>query len=250
MSEFAGKTVLVTGAASGIGFAIAAAFSHAGAKVILSDVDAAAAQSAAAGLQEGGGAVTGLGLDVANTESAREVCARLADAGVEVDILVNNAGINRRGPADTEHAEDDFDAVFRVNVTGTYRLTRLLHPMLRRRQGCVVNLASIQSFIAFPNSIAYTASKGAIAQMTKAMAVEFAPSGIRVNAVAPGFVRTAMTAPTRNDGTRMASLHQRIPLGRFAEPDEIAEPVLFLCSARARYMTGAVIPVDGGFLAT
>lgn len=247
VSEFAGKTVLVTGAASGIGAAIATAFAAEGARLLVADRDGDAAAKLAAEL---GGAARALPVDVADGASVTALVADLEAADIEPDILVNNAGINLRGGIARDEAEDDWDRILAVNVTGAYWLTRRLLPVLAQRGGVVINLASIQSFIAFPNSIAYTASKGAVAQMTKAMAVEFAPLGVRVNAVAPGFVATKMTEPTRADAARLETLHRRIPLGRFATPDEIADPVLFLASRKARYMTGAIVPVDGGFLAT
>ena len=245
MNEFHGRAVLVTGAGSGIGKAIATAFAQKGALVTLADINDQAAINAVEELLNLGFRAEACSLNVAD----REECMKLAQRLNNISILVNNAGINLRGPISKLSGGDDWDAVMAVNVTGMYNVTRAFLYSLENSCGSIVNIASIQSFAAFPNSIAYTASKGAVAQLTKAMAVEFAGRGVRVNAVAPGFVETPMTEPTRNDLERMSSLIKRIPMCRFANPSEIADPVVFLASDAAKYITGAILPVDGGFLA-
>ena len=246
MNEFHDRSVLVTGAGSGIGKAIANAFAQKGAVVTLADINVQAAVVAAEELLNRGFRAEACSLNVAD----RGACERLAERLNNVSILVNNAGINLRGSIDKPSGADDWDTVMSVNVTGMFNMSRAFVNSLEKSCGTIINIASIQSFTAFPNSIAYTASKGAVAQLTKAMAVEFAERGIRVNAVAPGFVMTMMTESTRNDAERMTSLIKRIPMSRFANPHEIAEPVVFLASSAAKYITGAILPVDGGFLAT
>ena len=245
MNEFHDRGVLVTGAGSGIGKAIANAFALKGAIVTLTDINFQHAFNAAQELRTSGFRAEACSLNVTD----RGACMKLAERLKNISILVNNAGINLRGSINKISGDDDWDAVIAVNVTGMYNVTRAFLYSLENTSGSIINIASIQSFTAFPDSIAYTSSKGAVAQMTKAMAVEFAGRGVRVNAVAPGFVETAMTETTRNDTEGISFLLKRIPMSRFAHPSEIAEPVVFLASASAKYITGAILPVDGGYLA-
>ena len=244
----AGRTALVTGAGQGNGAAIAHGLAAAGAFVWVTDKDEAAAARSAASIRNAGGQAGACALDVADPAA----CAAAADlAGpdsIPVSILVNNAGILLRGPLDAAGALDRFRATFEVNVLGMAGMALACLPSLRATRGCIVNVASIQSFVAPPNAAAYSASKGAVAQLTRAMAAEWAPDGIRVNAIAPGIIATAMSAATRADPARLASFLGHVPMGRVGEADELAGPVVFLCSPAASYITGAVLPVDGGFL--
>jgi NAD(P)-dependent dehydrogenase (short-subunit alcohol dehydrogenase family) len=168
----------------------------------------------------------------------------------EVSILVNNAGILLRGSVDRDAADDEWDRTLQVNVTGTYNMVRAFLPALKQTKGTIVNLGSIQSFVSTPNSAAYTASKGAVLQLTKALAVELAQSGIRVNAIAPGFIETPMTEATRSDPDRLKALLAHTPMRRVGQPDELAGAVIFLASPASSYVTGVMLPVDGGYLAS
>jgi NAD(P)-dependent dehydrogenase (short-subunit alcohol dehydrogenase family) len=221
MFNFDGKRVLVTGGTSGIGCAIADAFRIAGADVI------------AAGLPE---------LDVTDPQSIDRLLAPLD----ELHVLVNAAGIIRR---DAEFGLHVFEQVLSVNLTGTMRMCMAARPALLKARGTIVNVGSLLSFLGGANVPAYTASKGGIAQLTKSLAVAWAADGIRVNAVAPGWIATPLTQALQEDSARSKQILDRTPLGRWGRPEDVAGPVLFLCSEAAAFMTGVVMPVDGGYLA-
>jgi NAD(P)-dependent dehydrogenase (short-subunit alcohol dehydrogenase family) len=160
-------------------------------------------------------------------------------------VLVNCAGIVRRG---AEHEVATFETVVAVNLTGTMRACALARPKLAQAKGAIVNTASMLSFFGGGLVPGYSASKGGVAQLTKSLAIAYASDGIRVNAIAPGWVDTPLTRPLREDAARDSAIVARTPLGRWAVPDDIAGAVVFLCSPAARFITGAVLPVDGGYL--
>jgi NAD(P)-dependent dehydrogenase (short-subunit alcohol dehydrogenase family) len=164
-------------------------------------------------------------------------------------VLVNNAGILIRGALGSGDPIGDWQATLQVNLSGPYFMALAFLDQLRHQQGSVLNIGSIQSFVATPNSAAYTASKGGVRQLTQALACELAPQGVRVNALAPGFIATPMTESTRGDPAKMASLLNHVPMKRYGEADELIGAALFLCSKQASYITGAMLPVDGGYLA-
>ena len=238
MSE-ANLNVLVSGGSSGIGAAIARAFAAAGARVTATgatEVDVAAAR------QRDGAA--GIGHAVLDMRDGAAVIALVAGLG-PLDVLVNCAGVIRRG---AEFEPEGFADTVDINLNGTMRLCTAARAGLAQRRGCIVNTASMLSFFGGGLVPGYSASKGGVAQLTKSLAIAWAAEGIRVNAVAPGWIATALTAPLHGDAQRSATVLGRTPLGRWGTPEDIAGPVLFLCSAAAAFVTGVVLPVDGGYL--
>ncbi len=241
------RTALVTGASRGIGAAICAALARAGADII----------GVSSSLPKDGGAVgeavraagrkfEAVSCDLGDRKAIRAMLQDLA--GRRIDILVNNAGIIRRAPA-AEHSDEDWDAVMAVNLDAPFLMTREIgRAMLERGQGKVIFVASLLSFQGGILVPGYAAAKGAVAQLTKAFANEWASRGVNVNAVAPGYIATDNTAALQADAGREAQLMARVPAGRWGHPDEIADPVVFLASDAARFLHGAILPVDGGWL--
>lgn len=241
MSDTATRQVLVTGGTSGIGAAIVRAFADAGDHVLaVGNLDPTILKREEL---PGRDRVTFQELDVRDAPSV----AKCVGAGPDLDIVVNCAGILRRG---AELEPDVFAEVVDVNLTGTMRVCAAARAGLARRRGCIVNLASMLSFFGGGLVPGYSASKGGIAQLTKSLAIAYAVDGIRVNAVAPGWISTPLTQALRDDPARSAAILARTPLARWGTPDDIAGPVLFLSSPAARFITGVILPVDGGYLIT
>jgi NAD(P)-dependent dehydrogenase (short-subunit alcohol dehydrogenase family) len=224
------KVAVVTGGASGIGAATARLFEQCGARVAVLDIRT--------------------GCDVTNEEQVRQRLAEVAAQHGGIDILVNNAGRAARKPA-LELSREEWQSVVDLNLTAVFTCSRSAAPYLKKRGGgAIVNLASIMGFSGgiFPNA-SYQATKGAVVNLTRALALEWAADNIRVNAVAPTFVRTDLTVPIFTNPELAQRVIQHTPLGRLPEPEEIAAAIVYLCSPAARCITGITLPVDSGFLA-
>jgi meso-butanediol dehydrogenase/(S,S)-butanediol dehydrogenase/diacetyl reductase len=247
--DFEGAVVVVTGAAAGIGRATAMGFAADGATVVGIDVDTDALQAMATDIQAQGGAAHAFTASVADADGLRDVARQVESVLGRCDVLVNNAGVLLRGPANGINAIEQWQRTFEVNASGAFYASRAFYELLRVCKGCIVNVASIHAYVAVENSAAYTASKGALKQLTQALALEFGPLGIRVNAVAPGLIPTAMTSKMRNDTASSARFLERVPLGRVGDVADVSHAIRYLASPLAGYITGVTLPVDGGYLA-
>lgn len=232
--DLAGAEVVVVGASrAGIGAAIARAFQDAGANVRITGAEPDPAPEDAARF-----AYTQL--DVTDGAAVKDFAAQHD----RVDILVNCAAITARGE---EMAPTFFSHVVDVNLTGTFRMAEAFHAQLKAAKGALINIASMYAMFGSPKNPAYGASKAAVVQLTKSLAIAWAGDGIRVNAVAPGFIVTQQSARSRTDPTHVANVSARTPMGRWGEPDDIAGPVLFLASDAAAFITGTCLAIDGGY---
>jgi len=237
---FTGCRVLVTGGTSGIGAAIAAGFAGAGARVLATGATSREVEAAKAG---NGNGVDFCLLDVRYRQAVEAVVSSLET----LDVIVNCAGVIRRGE---ELDPDVFAMVVDINLTGSMRVCAAARPLLAKAQGAIVNIASVLSFQGGGLVPGYAASKGGIAQMTKSLAIAYAADGIRVNAVAPGWVVTQLTAALQEDAARSETILARTAMKRWGRPEDIVGGVMFLASPAAAFVTGVILPIDGGYLAT
>lgn len=245
----AGKRALVTGAGQGNGRAIALGLAAHGADIVASDIDLVGAERTAADLRASGSKALAFRLDVTDAAACHALAQTISRDIGEISILINNAGIIIREGLDSPRAAENWRRVLDVNLTDVFNVTHAFLPTLRKTRGAIVNLGSIASFVGVGDTLGYAPSKGGVKLLTQALARDLARDGIRVNAIAPGVIETAMTEVTRNDPARLAGFVGRTPLGRVGQPEELVGPVVFLVSEMASYVSGVTLPVDGGFLA-
>jgi NAD(P)-dependent dehydrogenase (short-subunit alcohol dehydrogenase family) len=246
MARFDGKSVLITGGASGIGAAAAHAFAAQGARVMVGDLNAKGGEAVAESIRKAGGSAAFTAVDTTARASVDALVGAAADAHGGLDVLFANAGVFDSFLPFTEIDETLFDRVMAVNVKGYFLCCQAAYPELLKTRGNIVMTASVAGLGAGGGGAAYTASKFAVVGLVNQIAVETAAHGVRVNAVAPGGVKTGMTAAYADDPQVGAFIAQSTPLARWAQPEEIADAVLFLASDEARYVTGTVLRVDGG----
>jgi 3-oxoacyl-[acyl-carrier protein] reductase len=247
VAQFDGKVALITGGSRGIGRAAAEALAREGASVaVVAGRDLAAAEETARAVQAGGRGALALQADVSDATQVDQAVGATIERFGRIDILVNNAGITRDGLL-MRMDEGDWDAVLGINLKGAFLCTRaVLKGMVRQRSGCIVNVTSVMGLRGNAGQANYAAAKSGLIGLTKSTAWEVASRGIRVNAVAPGFITTRMTEGLPEGVT--AEALKRIPLGRFGQPEDVAGVIQFLCSDAASYMTGQVLVVDGGMI--
>jgi 2-dehydro-3-deoxy-D-gluconate 5-dehydrogenase len=242
------RVALVTGASTGLGAAMAIALAEAGAQVTCHGNTRSPAATCER-IESAGGIAFPITDDLSKAETAQNLISQTLDRFGRIDILINNAGTIRRAPA-VDYSDDDWTAVIEVNLSSVFRLSKLAGRQMIEsgRGGKIVNIASLLSFQGGITVPAYAASKGGVAQLTKALANEWAKHGINVNAIAPGYMRTTNTAALQADETRNRQILERIPAGRWGEPEDVAGAAVFLSSRASDYVNGHVLVVDGGWM--
>jgi NAD(P)-dependent dehydrogenase (short-subunit alcohol dehydrogenase family) len=244
-----GKAALVTGAGGGIGRTLSAALAEAGAAVGLHDRELAMTGEVRREIESGGGKAFQFAADLADVEACARLIQEACSAIGHLDVLVNCAAMNRRKPID-EVTPDDFDAIVAVNLRSIYFLSQQAHLAMKAQGGGkIIHVGSINAFYSLDGVSVYGLTKGALAQLTRTMAVEWAKDNVQVNCIAPGFMRTPLSAPVWADAYRATWLTERIPMRRPGEPDELVGMVLLMASNASSYLTGATVNMDGGVLA-
>lgn len=245
--DLQGKTALVTGARKGIGFAMAGILAEYGADIIAVSSSQTKDDALSALVKGHGRSFTPYAVDLRRREETKELLSKIADR--QVDILVNNAGIANRAEV-LDHTDEQWDETLEIDLTAPFLLSRdIAKGMAERKQGKIIFTASMWTFLGGKNVISYTAAKSALGGLVRGLSNELVPLGIQVNGIAPGFIETDINDRVRKDKPRFDFLTARIPIGRWGKPEDLAGTTLFLASAASDYVSGVVIPVDGGYLA-
>ncbi len=248
--ELDGKVAVIVGGTSGIGLAIAKGMAEAGADVVPTSRRMDLVEAAASEIEQRGRRSIRISSDVSDRSSLENVLDETVRAFGKVDILVNSAGRTKRAPT-IDFTEEDWNAIMDTNLTGTLRAAQIFgRHMLERESGSIINIASLSTFVALYEVAAYSASKAAVASLTKSLAIEWASRGVRVNAIAPGVFRTALNQKLLDETERGREFLLRTPMRRFGNIDELAGVAIFLASDAASFVNGEIIAVDGGFLAS
>ncbi len=247
--DLTGRRALVTGSSRGLGLAMARSLAEAGASIVLNARDSVGLGAAAADMAEAGFDVAALAFDVTSADSVDEAVAHCENEIGAIDILVNNAGIQIRGPLET-FRRDDFERMMNSHVTSTFLVGQTVAKrMIGRGRGKIINICSVLTDHARPGVAPYSAAKAAIANLTRGMAADWAPKGLNVNAIAPGYFKTELNTALLADEAFRTKVEQRTPMGRWGEPSELGPPAVFLASDASNFVNGHILYVDGGYTA-
>jgi 2-deoxy-D-gluconate 3-dehydrogenase len=245
--DLSGKIAFVTGGNGGIGKGIALGLASAGASIAVAARDEAKTVEAVAEIEATGVRALGVACDVADRESVARAIAKTVETFGGLDIVVNNAGINHRSPSPEQLAPEQWEDVLRVNLTGPYNVSTLAYPeLVKRGGGKIINVSSLTAIVGGRTVAAYAASKGGLDQFTRSCAVAWAKDGINVNGIQPGFIATNFTRVSRSTPRMYEGIVDRIPLGRYGNPEDLAGAAIFLASKASDWVTGTIFPVDGG----